>query len=559
MRLFYIILLVFGAFLMPSFGFADEPALPAECPGAIEDYNIVDVASSGFEFSTGNDFIFAGDGNSALIDGGNGNDCILIDDSNTAAVSGANEDDVIILGDNNSGAISSDGENGDDIIKAGDNNSGNIFGGNGADTIIIGKNNSGDIFGENGDDDITVDCGNIGSVDDDFKKIPCLPVADPLPGTYTQVQNISLTSEDSASIYYTIDETDPDCSSELGTLYESPISIFSTLTIMTVGCSEDDLASEVATFTYTIEKLEAISTDLSSLLEAKVFVPKDGTAAAATTEINVAQKIEIKATSTSESSVILEKDLVISRVDDGEFDANLLTSSEVEVGSLTGLTSGSVVKGALQWGIPGTGLKFSEPITVSIFVGIDLNGQTLNVVRSVTGNGDWTSDGIVPPATCVVSDGICAFQATKASFYASYVETPSAPQTNNSSGGSAWGSGVGIGEYINGPLAEKKIVEDPIETTPTSSVSPVPDSTSTSAVSSVPNGSPQATPTPTIETAVKPIKKIAHVVRPIEQGLDSEVKTASIVETVQVPKSKSFVVSLFVSIGRLIFRSLPFF
>ena len=170
---------------------------------------------------------------------------------------------------------------------------------------------------------------------------------------------------------------------------------------------------------YTIEKLETVSLDLKTLLEENVFVLETGTVSA-TTKIRVAQNIEIKISDSSESKIILEKDLEISRIDGEEFDANQLTSSEADAGTLSGLISGSVVEGALQWGIPNTSLKFSKPITISIFVGADLNGETLNIVRSVSGNDSWTSDGIVSPAACVVSEGICTFQATKASYYAAY-------------------------------------------------------------------------------------------------------------------------------------------
>jgi len=64
------------------------------------------------------------------------------------------------------------------------------------------------------------------------------------------------------------------------------------------------------------------------------------------------------------------------------------------------------------------GLQFNPAITLKIFVGSSLNGQTLNIQRSISGSSGWTSDGIVAPGTCVVADGFCVFQATKASYYA---------------------------------------------------------------------------------------------------------------------------------------------
>ena len=372
----------------------------------------------------------------------NNDDTITIGDNNTDDINSGNGIDTITVGDNNIGNI--DGGNGDDSITVGDNNSGQIDGGGGTDFIRVGENNSGDIFGGNGDDTIVVGYGNTGTIDggkgnNSIVYVPPAPSASPSSGTYTSLQKITLSSDDSGSIRYTVDGSVLDCLT--GALYESPISVFSTKTITAVGC-EQGYASPVASFLYTIEKIEAVPLDLHTLLTENVFVPQTGSASA-TTKLTVEQNIEIKVASNSESKVVLEKDLEISRVDDEVFDANLLTSSETEIGSLVGLAEGSVVKGALRWGIANIGLKFSEPITVSIFVGSDLNGETLNVVRSVDGAGGWTDDGIVAPATCVVADGLCEFQATKASYYAVYSEEEEAlPQTNNSGGGGGSGGGA---------------------------------------------------------------------------------------------------------------------
>ena len=118
------------------------------------------------------------------------------------------------------------------------------------------------------------------------------------------------------------------------------------------------------------------------------------------------------------SSVVIPDGTVITASDDSSFDISSLTGSSVDPSLLAGLGEGVVVDGALQWGIMNLGLQFNPAITLNIFVGNSFNGQTLNVLRSVSGAGDWTSDGIVPPATCLVSGGLCTFQTTKASVFA---------------------------------------------------------------------------------------------------------------------------------------------
>jgi hypothetical protein len=85
------------------------------------------------------------------------------------------------------------------------------------------------------------------------------------------------------------------------------------------------------------------------------------------------------------------------------------------------------------------------PITVSIFVGTELNGQTLNIVRSTSGVGDWTNDGIEPPATCIVTNSFCVFQATKASYYAAIHTSQASPAGSSSSSGSGSSASGGSG------------------------------------------------------------------------------------------------------------------
>lgn len=493
-----ITLIILGIALMPSFGFADEPTLPAECP--LGEYNVI-VDADG---TSGNDFITVGNGNSMNIDGKGGNDCIVVGNSNIGNIKGSGGNNIIIVGNNNLGDVFGgtgsdkfstgldkvyigdnnggrvEGDGGDDVISIGDNNnglvrgrggvdnitigddnggdvelnggndilqigndnSGDITGGTGNDFIILGENNSGNIAGDGGDDTIVYGYGNIGTIEAETAiAVPPAPSATPLLGIYNFIQKISLFSDGADSVRYTANGSTPDCLT--GALYESPISIFSTKTITAVGC-EQGYTSPVASFLYTIEKIEVVPLDLQTLLTENVFVLQTGSVSA-TTKITVAQNIEIKVASSSESKIVLVKDLEISRIDDEVFDANLLTSSKTEAGSLSGLVEGNVVRGALQWGIVGVSLKFSEPIGISINVGGDLNGETLNIVRSVTGTSEWTSDGIVVPATCVVADDICSFQATMASYYAVYSEEEEeeAPtQTNNFGGGGSSGGGV---------------------------------------------------------------------------------------------------------------------
>lgn len=125
-----------------------------------------------------------------------------------------------------------------------------------------------------------------------------------------------------------------------------------------------------------------------------------------------------------ENDIVLPEGVRIERSDDLEFDWDSLSLQDVAESLMSGFDSTTAIVDAIQWGLPGVELEFSSPITVRIFVGISFNGQTLNVVRSTSGSGGWTSSGIVAPATCVVTAGICTFQATLASYFAATSTAP---------------------------------------------------------------------------------------------------------------------------------------
>jgi hypothetical protein len=205
----------------------------------------------------------------------------------------------------------------------------------------------------------------------------------------------------------------------------------------------DNSASQIASFvsgkieqlnlSFDFDRVIVNSSNLSSLISNGTFSVSGSNTSAS--RVDVVQPTLLNA---GFNSVSLPQGVNITKVGGGNFDVTALTAVETTVGSLSGLGSGVSAKGALQWGIASLGLEFSSPITIKIYVGTDLNGQTFDVIRSVSGSSGWTSDGIVAPATCVVASGYCSFGATKASYYV-------ASQTVTISSG---GGGGGGGGYI---------------------------------------------------------------------------------------------------------------
>ena len=154
-----------------------------------------------------------------------------------------------------------------------------------------------------------------------------------------------------------------------------------------------------------------------------------------TPNVTVAETFTINvSTGNGTSEVILQEGTVITMADGTNFNLSALSGNgDVNLSSLLGLDSNLVLDGAIQWGIPNLGLIFSKPITIKFFIGNSFNGQTLDVRRSVSGTANWTQDGIEPPKTCLVTAGICEFNATKASYYATTTGSASAKATEGQS------------------------------------------------------------------------------------------------------------------------------
>jgi hypothetical protein len=186
------------------------------------------------------------------------------------------------------------------------------------------------------------------------------------------------------------------------------------------------------------------------------------------------------------STVVISPTTIITKVDGSSLDLNSFTTSTTASTSLTGLGAGTVVDGALQWGIPGAGLVFNQPITVSIFVGTDFNGQTLTVFRSPNPDSGWTQDGIVAPGTCTVTLGYCTFQATHASYYA-VTHTPAAPGAAVAHTPENTGSGSNGGGVIGGTLAIGYQQPAPVVAVAPAAPAPAPASNSTNTTVKAPN------------------------------------------------------------------------
>lgn len=123
----------------------------------------------------------------------------------------------------------------------------------------------------------------------------------------------------------------------------------------------------------------------------------------------------------SNSTVDLPAGTKMTRADGGKIDTDAMKAAYTEPSSLAG-TGGRIIQGALEFGLPGICLNFSKAASVTMAVGPDLDGMKLHVLRSASGQSSWSDEGISPNSV-VVSNGLCGFEATKASYYAAMSST----------------------------------------------------------------------------------------------------------------------------------------
>lgn len=208
------------------------------------------------------------------------------------------------------------------------------------------------------------------------------------------------------------------------------------------------LITGTALITVSTSTVLDISDDLMKIGEQGALVPEGNDDYASSTSLTATHDVHITLHGADgDSEVDLPNGVKITREDGSAINGAALVASSTPLGLMGGLDS--LAKAAFKWGLVGYGLQFTMPVTIKMYVGAALNGQTLHLTRSITGTGSWTNDGIVAPATCLVTAGQCTFQATKASYY---VASEPAPVVS-SGGGGGGGASVGGGGSSGGSIS----------------------------------------------------------------------------------------------------------
>ena len=187
-------------------------------------------------------------------------------------------------------------------------------------------------------------------------------------------------------------------------------------------------------------------TNLVPEMTAGIFSIPVGDTEPSTGYVNAADQVDLSVTGAGVTHTMTFPTGTKMTTSAGNFNTANLVATYVAPASLSGFSPNTIVRAGLRFGLPGSTLDFSSPVTVRMQVGSALNGRRLTVFRSVTGSSGWTVDGI-ETATPLVSGGAVTFTATKASYYA--VVTPGGSVVTGSSFYFAEGyTGRNFAEYL---------------------------------------------------------------------------------------------------------------
>jgi hypothetical protein len=184
---------------------------------------------------------------------------------------------------------------------------------------------------------------------------------------------------------------------------------------------------------------------LTPLVTAGQFAIPIGSSESSTPYVRAADRVIVEVTGGAAThTVTVPTGVSLSKAGGGSFSTADLLAAYVAPAGLSGFTPGTSVRAGLHFGLTGATLEASSPITVKLYVGPGLEGERLNILRSVTGNSGWTGAGIdtVSPA---VSGGYVTFEASMTSYYAAVTS----PGTLGSKSYFAEGyTGPGFQEYL---------------------------------------------------------------------------------------------------------------
>lgn len=118
------------------------------------------------------------------------------------------------------------------------------------------------------------------------------------------------------------------------------------------------------------------------------------------------------------TTITLQNGTVITATDGGNLNFSAFGLVNASLDALAGFDANIIAEGGvIKFGIPNLGITFNPAVNVKLYVGNEHNGTTFDIRRSLNETWNWTQEGITPK-TCTVVAGICEFNITQASYFA---------------------------------------------------------------------------------------------------------------------------------------------
>ncbi|KKQ02015.1 MAG: hypothetical protein US10_C0006G0013 [Candidatus Moranbacteria bacterium GW2011_GWD2_36_198] len=252
---------------------------------------------------------------------------------------------------------------------------------------------------------------------------PDAPIANVESGTYFSAQTITLIppvgDDVIPTIYYTIDGTEPDNTSDQVT---GPIVIDGddgqTKVLKAVSYDTTENKGTIMTQSYVFDKSATIIDPniekmAAAALNGHISIAGIDPTNTANATFNVDYTLQSGA-----ALVFFPAGTIITKTGGGNLDLTQLTTQDITLSLNSELTNDAF--GAVKIGVPNIRLTFSTPVTVTIPVGAQYNGLTLNVYYQFDGDSSWNLE-----TTCTVSSGVCSFQTTHATKFSAGESVPS--------------------------------------------------------------------------------------------------------------------------------------
>lgn len=256
---------------------------------------------------------------------------------------------------------------------------------------------------------------------------PDAPTASVDSGTFALAQSVVLTSpiggDVAPAIYYTLNGIDPNNTSlqVSGPIIVDGVS-GTTVVLKAVAYDITGNKGTVMSKSYVFNKVitttdpdvEKITADLSS-----GYLSINGIEATSTPEVTVNVNYTLQSNG---MEILFPIGTVITRVDGGNFDLTGLTMQDITLSLNNEITND--VFGAIKVGISGVNLAFSMPVTVTIPIDAEYDGQVLNVYYKFDNDTSWNLE-----ANCTVSGGLCVFQTLHSTSFAVGTTSPAMATT----------------------------------------------------------------------------------------------------------------------------------